>query len=113
MDTEEKQNQNQDQINSEENKDSDIQFSQIIQKDDLYQLLELYKFLHNDEKFDNAEHLKDVWQNNNSVIFTDKLQNVDYYFKNIFEQLEELELMWNKYDKIIEEEKNNLILKDI
>ena len=34
MDTEEKQNQNQDQINSEENKDSDIQFSQIIQKDE-------------------------------------------------------------------------------
>ena len=64
-------------------------------------------------KYTESEHLKDVWQNNNSVIFTDKLQNVDYYFKNIFEQLEELELMWNKYDKIIEEEKNNLILKDI
>ena len=30
-----------------------------VKKDDLYQLLELYKFLHNDEKFDNTEHLKD------------------------------------------------------
>ena len=33
-----------------------------IKIDDLNQLLELYKFLHNDEKFDNTEHLKDVWE---------------------------------------------------
>ena len=33
-----------------------------IKKDDLNQLLELYKFLHNDEKLDNIEHLKDVWK---------------------------------------------------
>ena len=33
-----------------------------IKINDLNQLLELYKFLHNDEKFDNTEHLKDVWE---------------------------------------------------
>ena len=32
-----------------------------VKNEDLNQLLELYKFLHNDEKIDNIEHLKDLW----------------------------------------------------
>ena len=44
-------------------------------KDDLNQLLELYKILHNDEKFDNIEHLKDVWEE----IFNDKNHHIIVY----------------------------------
>jgi len=33
-----------------------------VKNEDLNQLLELYKFLHNDEKIDNIEHLKVVWK---------------------------------------------------
>ena len=46
-----------------------------VKKDDLYQLIELYKFLHNDEKFDNTEHLKDVWEE----IFNDKNHHIIVY----------------------------------
>ena len=46
-----------------------------VKKDDLYQLLELYKFLHNDEKFDNTERLKDVWEE----IFNDKNHHIIVY----------------------------------
>ena len=30
-------------------------------KDDLNQILELYLFLHSDDKHDDLEHLKEVW----------------------------------------------------
>ncbi len=41
-------------------------------KEDLNKILELYLFLHNDEKFDNTEHLKDVWEE----IFNDKNHHI-------------------------------------
>jgi len=46
-----------------------------VKKDDLDQLLELYKFLHNDEKLDNIERLKDVWEE----IFNDKNHHIIVY----------------------------------
>jgi GNAT superfamily N-acetyltransferase len=46
-----------------------------VKNEDLNQLLELYKFLHNDEKIGNIEHLKDVW----NEIMEDKNHHIIVY----------------------------------